>query len=199
MTGQIRCGPILPADRDRIAEVIDSTFGDSLAAFLPERSSRLRILTAGVNPAAAIGGYLDDRLAGVIGLKTADASVFDALTSDLLRRELGSVSLRARLAIALLGRPLQPGTIRIEFVAVDAAARGRGVGQALLDAATGFACKMGATRVELHVEPANTEAQRLYQRAGFVQAEPARESFLRRTLAPQTDRRMIKELTCTTS
>jgi ribosomal protein S18 acetylase RimI-like enzyme len=182
-----------------MAEVIDRAFGASLATHVPNRSARLRMLADGVNRAAVIGGYLDEHLVGVIGTKAADKWVFDTMVFELLRRELGTGALRARLAIALLDRPLEPGTIRIEFVAVDDHVLRLGVGRALLGAAAVRACELEVSRLELHVEPGNTEAFQLYARVGFQGTRAAHESLLRRTLAPQTDRRMIKELMCTTS
>lgn len=196
---RIQCGAMADIDRVRMAEVIDDAFGPSLAAFLPERNARLRVLADGVNRSAIIGGYLDGRLSGVIGLKTEASSVFDTMRFGLLRRELGAGAIRARLAIELLDRPLEPGTIRIEFVAVDGGARGHGVARHMLGAVAQYACAAGMSYLELSVEPDKVEAQRLYQRAGFEFSQPAAESRLRRVLAPQTDRRMIKELMCTTS
>jgi len=181
-----------------MAEVIDNAFGVSLATNLPNRSARLRIIADGVNRAAVIGGYLDEHLVGVIGKQAYDKCVFDTMTFDLHRRELETGALRARLAIALLDRALEPGTIRIEVVAVDDPVRGRGVGRSVLHAAEIGTCELGASRLELHVEPGNAEALQLYERVGFRESGTAHDSLLRRALQSQTDRRMIKELTCTT-
>lgn len=50
---------------------------------------------------------------------------------------------------------------------VDPAARRRGVAQALLDAATGFARADGAARLELETDHDNLSAQALYDRVGW--------------------------------
>ncbi len=57
----------------------------------------------------------------------------------------------------------------IEDVVVDADARGRGVGQALNDAALARAKAAGATTVDLTSRPSREAANRLYQRIGFEQ------------------------------
>ncbi len=56
----------------------------------------------------------------------------------------------------------------IEDVVVDGAARGRGVGEALNQAALDRARDAGATTVDLTSRPSREAANRLYQRIGFV-------------------------------
>ncbi len=59
----------------------------------------------------------------------------------------------------------------IEDVVVDEAARGRGVGEALVSEAIEIARRRGAKSVELTSNPKREAANRLYQRVGFVQRE----------------------------
>lgn len=55
----------------------------------------------------------------------------------------------------------------IEDVVVDGDARGKGVGEALTQAALGAARQAGAKTVDLTSRPSREAANRLYQRAGF--------------------------------
>src|SRR5215469_7206795 len=55
----------------------------------------------------------------------------------------------------------------IEDVVVDEAARGRGIGEALITKAVGLAGTAGARTVDLTSRPARQAAGRLYERAGF--------------------------------
>lgn len=55
----------------------------------------------------------------------------------------------------------------IEDVVVDTAARGRGVGEALTQAALELASARGAKTVDLTSRPSRQAANRLYQRVGF--------------------------------
>jgi ribosomal protein S18 acetylase RimI-like enzyme len=55
----------------------------------------------------------------------------------------------------------------IEDVVVDERARGRGVGEALVQAALAQAAAAGATSVDLTSRPSREAANRLYQRLGF--------------------------------
>jgi ribosomal protein S18 acetylase RimI-like enzyme len=59
----------------------------------------------------------------------------------------------------------------IEDVVVDEAARGRGVGAALNEAALARARSAGARTVDLTSRPSREAANRLYQRLGFVERE----------------------------
>ena len=59
----------------------------------------------------------------------------------------------------------------IEDVVVDAAARGKGVGEALNMKALEIARAKGAVTVDLTSRPSREAANRLYQRIGFVQRD----------------------------
>ena len=68
----------------------------------------------------------------------------------------------------------------IEDVVVEAAARGRGVGEALSREALRLALERGVRTVELTSRPSREAANRLYQRLGFV----ARETIVYRYTPP---------------
>ena len=59
----------------------------------------------------------------------------------------------------------------IEDVVVDAAARGQGVGRALVLAARDFAAQIGADRLLLTSNPRRMAARALYRKCGFNEAE----------------------------
>jgi ribosomal protein S18 acetylase RimI-like enzyme len=59
----------------------------------------------------------------------------------------------------------------IEDVVVDETARGRGVGEALTNAAIGLARAAGARTVDLTSRPSRKAAGRLYERAGFEERD----------------------------
>lgn len=59
----------------------------------------------------------------------------------------------------------------IEDVVVDEAARGQGVGTALVEAAVRHARMVGAAHVDLTSRPSREAANRLYQRLGFERRE----------------------------
>ena len=66
-----------------------------------------------------------------------------------------------------------PGGMKawIEDVVVDEAARGKGVGAVLNEAALAHARSVGARNVDLTSRPSREAANRLYQRLGFVERQ----------------------------
>ena len=68
-------------------------------------------------------------------------------------------------------RILRGETAWIEDVVVDAAARGRGIGEALVREALALACREGVARVMLTSNATRRAAHRLYERMGFVRYE----------------------------
>jgi len=72
----------------------------------------------------------------------------------------------------------------IEDVVVEDAARGRGVGAALVEQAVWLARAGGARYVSLTSRPSREAANRLYERAGFVKRET---NVYRRTLEVPAD------------
>jgi GNAT superfamily N-acetyltransferase len=61
-----------------------------------------------------------------------------------------------------------PGTVELVAMFVRPQARGRGVGEALIDAVIGWARVRDATSVHLWVTETNQAALRLYERCGFT-------------------------------
>lgn len=59
----------------------------------------------------------------------------------------------------------------IEDVVVDDAARGKGIGRALVEAACDLATTRGAKSVDLTSRPSREAANRLYRRCGFAARE----------------------------
>jgi ribosomal protein S18 acetylase RimI-like enzyme len=74
--------------------------------------------------------------------------------------------------LTLVGVQLLTGVrMIIEDVVVDDAARGHGVGEALVRAALERARSLGARSVDLTSRPSREAANRLYERTGFVRRE----------------------------
>jgi ribosomal protein S18 acetylase RimI-like enzyme len=74
------------------------------------------------------------------------------------------------------------GTIGwIEDVVVDEAARGRGIGEALVQAGVARARALGARQIDLHSGNHRQAAIRLYQRVGFKKFETNVWRFLHET------------------
>ena len=61
-----------------------------------------------------------------------------------------------------------PGTVELISMFVRPQARGRGVGEAIIDAVVGWAIQKNATTVHLWVTETNSRARLLYERCGFT-------------------------------
>lgn len=95
-------------------------------------------------------------------------SIIESDASRLLvARESGEGEILGMLTLVVF--PIPSGVRAwIEDVVVDAAGRGKGVGEALNQHALQLARQAGAKTVDLTSRPSREAANRLYQRIGFV-------------------------------
>jgi len=78
------------------------------------------------------------------------------------------------------------GTIGwIEDVVVDGAARGQGIGEALVKEGVRLAAEQGARQIDLHSGNHRQAAIRLYQRVGFKKFETNVWRFLHEQMVPE--------------
>lgn len=75
--------------------------------------------------------------------------------------------------------PHEPGVYEIAKMAVSPAARGRGYGDALMEATVDFARRAGASKVVIVSNTVLTTAIRLYEKHGFVRVPLDHERFAR--------------------
>jgi GNAT superfamily N-acetyltransferase len=75
-------------------------------------------------------------------------------------------------------RPRAEKALFIWDVAIEESERGRGLGQAALEALHAWAKEHGYERVGLHVFGANEVARRLYLRTGYVETDVQMEKWL---------------------
>jgi GNAT superfamily N-acetyltransferase len=72
----------------------------------------------------------------------------------------------------------KPGIAKLRILLVEPFARGRGVGQALIDACIDFAREAGYGKIVLWTESELLSARRLYQKAGFrLTSQEAHQHF----------------------
>lgn len=122
------------------------------------------------NPACAISAVSrDGTFLGVAGFKTPDGAFVGGGFADLaaIYGWFGA-SLRG-LLIGVLERNCAPDTLLMDGIFVEPAARGHGVGRALLHAIEKQAVSMGLHHVRLDVIDTNPRARALYEREGFAE------------------------------
>jgi ribosomal protein S18 acetylase RimI-like enzyme len=111
----------------------------------------------------------DNVLLGIVGLHT-ETGTFAGGTA----RDFGAVYGRLRglwrLKLLMLVANTDPdvGALMIDGFSVQAAARGQGIGAALLKAVVSYARAQGFDAVQLDVVGSNWRARGFYQRHGFV-------------------------------
>ena len=99
-----------------------------------------------------------------------------------------------RMALSLLDRAFEPGTLLMDGIFVEEAARGRGIGSALLVSIKKKARVFGYSRIRLDVIDANPRARFLYERQGFIAANTSEIGPLRHLFGFRRATTMIYEL-----
>jgi len=157
----------VPDDQNEPATALYcAAFREKLQPFLgpPERAARF--LSAGLRQDRIFAALLGGEVIGIAGFKLDRDGLF-GLTLGHALREYG-VSTPFRLAgLAMLERPEEPDCLLMDGIAVDARARGRGIGTRLLGAIEDHARSLGKTQIRLDVIDTNPGARRLYERFGF--------------------------------
>ena len=128
-----------PADIPALCALLDQLFAQE-AEFTPDRAAQQRGLAAIIS----------------------DPAVGEILIAETDGRIVAMVNLLYTVSTALGER-----VALLEDMVVDAAARGAGLGSALLERAVGHARERGCRRITLLTDADNAAAQRFYARHGF--------------------------------
>ncbi len=162
--------PGFPADaRAQAAQLFWAAFGGKLGRVMRPEARARSFFERALNPDFAISAVdKHGQLLGIAGFETADGAMTGGTWSDL-KGAYGVVGglWRAPL-LSLLERPVEPGVLRMDGICVAPAARGRGVGTALLGAIKIEARRQGLPAIRLDVIDTNPRARALYERQGFV-------------------------------
>lgn len=101
-----------------------------------------------------------------------------AANAELLVAVDGGGQVVGSVTYSLAGQPYaevsRPGEAEFRMLGVDPAARGQGVGEALVQACLDRARRDGATAIAICTMPEMTSAQGIYTRLGFTR-DPARD------------------------
>jgi len=153
LTG-VRVREAAPHEYERVADLVELGFRHGPYGHLPVSAARTALVRDSAGRAAA--GAL---------LVAVDAAPGLTEESEELAALLGTASLLRAGAPGT--RLAQSGEVELRLIAVDPAARGRGVGETLVRASLDVAAQMGAEAVVLDTGSLNLPAQRLYERVGF--------------------------------
>jgi GNAT superfamily N-acetyltransferase len=123
-------------------------------------------------------GWLIERHAVLYAREAGFDASFEALVAEILaayirnrdpatERAFIAVDDGRRLGSVFCVRSGEPGTAKLRLFLLEPEARGRGLGQRLLDACLGFAREVGYERLRLWTHESHRAACALYARNGF--------------------------------
>lgn len=160
--------------RTEAAALYWQAFGGKLGRVLGPEEAALRFLTRVMRADHCLTAIdAEGRLLGLAGFKTRHGSFAGGTDADL-RAVYGQFGGRWRgLVLRLLGNEVDNRRFLLDGLCVSRAARGQGVGSALLEAIVTEARARGYPAVRLDVVDTNWRAKALYERQGFVVARTA--------------------------
>lgn len=156
-----------PDERERVGSLYWEAFGRKLRPAFVDDATGVHVVRAAMRPGSTLVARTGESVAGVCGFVDDGHGAAD-LTWATLRRQLTvAPAIRAYLLLGVLTRSRRTDVLVLDGICVDAAQRGRGIGSALLAAATELARLRGLRAVRLSVVDTNPRAQALYQCLGF--------------------------------
>lgn len=168
------------AERDKVAELYWEAFAPKLGFALGPAENANRFLQRVANPDFALSARdAEDNLLGLAGFKTREGSLIGGSFEDL-RAVYGTFGAIWRaLLLSLIERDLQKESFLMDGIFVTEAARGKGLGTALLREIKAEAAAQGCNDVRLDVIDTNPRARKLYEREGFVPGKVQHLGFLK--------------------
>jgi ribosomal protein S18 acetylase RimI-like enzyme len=188
--------PLAESQRAPAGQIYYEAFRRKLQPLIGRPAATRAVLTAGLNLAMTMGALADGRLLGIAGLH----SHADNFARVSLRASVAALGLAhgvyawAALSLFVAASPCPADELRVAALAVDAAARGQGVGTRLLTAVFDQARHAGCRTVRLEVVDTNTGARALYERLGFTEIKTYRYPLVRHWLGFSGQSVLIKKL-----
>lgn len=157
------------AERPLAARLYWQAFKGKLGPVMQPTARALAFFETILDPRFALVAR-DDKgvLLGLAGFKTAEGALTGGSLGDLCRAYGWIGGTWRGLVLSVLERDLAADTLLMDGIFVSEAARGQGVGTALLSAIKDEARARGLSCVRLDVIDTNPRARALYEREGFV-------------------------------
>ena len=166
--------------RSSAASLYDEAFGKKFSVAVRSDANRLLLLSRCFMLEYAIVAISENRLIGIAGFYARGGSFTGGITYDELLAQLGFIQGNwAALIFSLYERKPSPGELVMDGIAVQAGARGQGVGSRLLEEIANYAKEQGFSRVRLDVIDTNPKAKNLYERKGFKAVKTEYFRYLR--------------------
>lgn len=153
----------LPAALD----IFLDAFSEELLPILgPEKKARemLNLMMDRKNVFTAVE---DGTVIGILGYMKKNDAFLKTLPQDFFRIYGFLPGMLRLIGFSLFGYSAKEDELYIEYLAVSASARGRGIGTKLIEAAKAYAIEKGFRVLSLEVVDTNPGARKLYTRLGF--------------------------------
>ena len=190
---EIRAG-LEEAHRAGAARLFWEAFEGKLGRILRPERKALAFLEEVIQPGFALSAVEEGELLGVAGFKTPAGGFLAGDFGDM-RRHYGLIGGAWRgVMLEMFERELAEGQLLMDGIFVTGAARGRGLGTALIGAIKAEAARRGCREVRLDVVEGNDRARALYERCGFVARGEVRAGILAPVLGFRRAVTMVAEV-----
>ncbi len=179
--------------REQAAALYWQAFGAKLGRVMGPEARALRLLRRMIRSDHAIIAMAGDQLVGLVGYKTPRGAFANGSFDDLWAIYGIGALWRAAL-LHLLVREVDNERFLLDGLCVAPAARGQGVGTALLQAVAVEALARGYRAVRLDVVDTNPRARALYEREGFRVIRQTRMGILRHVFGFESSVTMVRDL-----
>ncbi|MEU4729999.1 MULTISPECIES: GNAT family N-acetyltransferase [unclassified Streptomyces] len=168
---------------ERVAELYWEAFGGKLGRALGPAEAGRRFIAGHLHADRAVTALDEDgRVVGVAGYQLAGRGLVGG-DAAAVRAQYGRLRGLPRVfLLALLERTPARDELVMDGIAVDPAARGRGIGGLLLEEIGAVAVEQKCRRIRLDVIAENPRARALYERHGFTAVRVQRTPWLRDVL-----------------
>lgn len=184
-----------PALRAGAAQLYWQAFGGKLGRVLGPRAKALAFLERAIREDQVIVALdLSGNLLGIAGFKTPEGSFAGGGVADM-RAIYGRIGAAWRGGLLrLLAQEIDNTRFLLDGICVTPAARGQGLGAALLQAICDEAGSRGYRAVRLDVVDGNWRARALYARLGFVAEKTEKLGLLRFVFGFASSTTMVRAL-----
>ena len=156
------------AERETVAALYWEAFAAKLHYVLGPPEKAMQFITAQLNPTyALVARGPEGQVLGVAGFKTSQGALIGGEMNDIAAVYGWLASLWRVPLLALVERDLADDILLMDGICVTAAARGMGLGSALLQAIKDEASNRRLSSIRLDVIDSNPRARALYERQGF--------------------------------
>jgi ribosomal protein S18 acetylase RimI-like enzyme len=169
MTTEFSISGGFPEDQRKVAALLFwQAFSGKLGKILAPEEKALSLIERILEPDHVISALSPEgKLVGMAGFKSPEGAFVDGALKDMTAIYGHFGGLWRGLLLDLLERETEPDILLMDGIFVAEAARGSGIGSALLEAVCEEARRRNLSRVRLDVIDTNQRAQSLYERFGF--------------------------------